>query len=826
MKQIVFALVLALPHVARAQHEDSPPAGLTRADWSDIRAVHANAQHSIECVDDVYQARNPGQAWSTEFDRRGFLTTPDVGDWRWGLELLSYGFESAEHAVTAPTNTRVAAGRVAYEWNNELEEWYLNDARGLEHGYIVHSRPARRDDDESRLSFTLLVRGGLRPDVTADARGVRFVNALGRAALTYTGLTAFDADGRELPARFEERDGRLLLSVDEEGARYPLLIDPIAQLAYLKASNAEAGDRFGTAVAVSGNTVVIGAVEEDSSATGANGNQGDNGVTDSGAVYVFVRSGSSWSQEAYLKASNTGSFDSFGGSVSISADTLVVGAANEESSATGVGGNQVDNSAVACGAAYVFVRSGTSWSQEAYLKASNAEAGDHFGCAVSASGDTIVVGAWSEDSTVAGVNGAQADNTSPNSGAAYVFTRSGTVWSQEAYLKASNTGGNDWFGESVAISGDIVVVGARQEDSNATDINGDESDDSAQSAGAAFVFARSGTTWSQEAYLKASNAEAGDHFGVSVSASASTIVVGATEEDSSASGVNGDELDNGAEDSGAAYVFTRDGTDWSQEAYLKASNPSNFDSFAWSLSLSGDAAVVGAVFEDGNATGVNGTSTGTNVDSGAAYVFTRSGTVWSQSAFLKASNTGSGDWFAQSVAVADGNIVIGALSEDSGATGINGDQASDSASLTGAAYAFAFGIGTTYCPLTPNSAGSGAQICAFGTTSVQANNLTFRAGRMASGEPGIFYYGPAQLQVPFGDGNRCVGGGPGTIVRIFPFAVADAAGYMSTALDNTAPVHGQVLPGATLNFQAWFRDPAGGGAGFNLSDAVSLLFAP
>ena len=148
------------------------------------------------------------------------------------------------------------------------------------------------------------------------------------------------------------------MSVDERGAHYPITIDPIAQQAYLKASNTGASDFFGASVAISGNTVVVGAYGEDSAATGVNGNQADNSAIDSGAAYVFVRSGSTWTQQAYLKASNTGASDFFGASVAISGDTVVVGAYDEDSAATGVNGNQANNSAVDSGAAYVFVRIG------------------------------------------------------------------------------------------------------------------------------------------------------------------------------------------------------------------------------------------------------------------------------------------------------------------------------------------------------------------------------------------------------------------------------------------------------------------------------------
>lgn len=312
-----------------------------------------------------------------------------------------------------------------------------------------------------------------------------------------------------------------------------------SQQAYLKASNTEGGDEFGKSVAISGDTVVIGANGEDSSATGVDGDQTDNSVSRAGAVYVFVRNGTTWTQQAYLKASNTGTVDSYGvgdgfARVAISGDTVVVGAPGEDSNATGIDGDQSDNSASDSGAAYVFVRSGTTWSQQAYLKASNAD--NAFGLGVAVSGDTIVVGA-----------GGEAD---------YVFVRSGTTWSQQAYLKASNTETSDGFGHPVAISGDTIVVGAVQEDSNATGVDGKQDSNSSRNSGAAYVFVRHGTNWTQQAYLKASNTGANDDFGVSVAVSGNTVVVGADQEDSNATGVNGDQGNNSASNAGAAYVFT------------------------------------------------------------------------------------------------------------------------------------------------------------------------------------------------------------------------------------------------------------------------------
>src|SRR5439155_783665 len=216
-----------------------------------------------------------------------------------------------------------------------------------ERGCVRSTSRSSSDDwqQDRSLLFTLAVRGGLRPEVQADESGVSFVDGDGVVALTYAGLTVRDADGRKLPARFESVSAGVRLAIDERGARYPLTIDPIAQQAYLKASNSHANDNFGISVAVSGDTVVIGSPYESSNAVGVNGNQSDNSAPFSGAAYVFVRNGTNWSQQAYLKASNTGPNDLFGGSVSLSGDTVVVGSLLESSDASGVNGDQSNNRA-------------------------------------------------------------------------------------------------------------------------------------------------------------------------------------------------------------------------------------------------------------------------------------------------------------------------------------------------------------------------------------------------------------------------------------------------------------------------------------------------
>jgi hypothetical protein len=407
------------------------------------------------------------------------------------------------------------------------------------------------------------------------------------------------------------------------------------QQACLKAGDPGAFDGFGTSVAVSGDTIVIGAPNEDSSATGVNGDQFNNNLAESGAAYVFVRNGTNWTPQAYLKASNAGRDDYFGLSVAVSGDTIVVGAPLEDSSATGVNGNQANDSLGSSGAAYVFVRTGTNWSQQAYLKASNTGAGDQFGHSVAVSGDTVVVGAPGESSSATGVNGNQNDDNADNSGAAYVFVRNGTSWTQQAYFKASNTEGGlggvlpgDLFGSSVAVSGDTVVVGAPYEDSSATGVNGNQTDNSASDSGAAYVFVRDTVNignW-HTAYLKASNTEAGDNFGWSVSVSGGRILVGAPLEDSNATRANGSQSDNSAPDSGAMYLFVRGGTifspTWRFRDYLKASNTGAGDQFGTAVAISGDMAVVGAPYEDSHAVGVNGDqNNNTATNAGAAYVF-------------------------------------------------------------------------------------------------------------------------------------------------------------------------------------------------------------
>ncbi len=456
---------------------------------------------------------------------------------------------------------------------------------------------------------------------------------------------------------------------------------------YVKASNTGSADGFGQRIAFSGDTLAVSAPSEESGASGVGGNQADNSAPAAGAVYVFRRSGGGWAQEAYLKASNAALNDRFGEALALDGDTLVAGAPGESSSATGVGGNQANDDATSSGAAYVFVRNEGIWSQQAYLKASNAGAGDLFGSTVSISGDTLVVGAPNESSNAIGVNGDSSNNAASVAGAAYVFVRGGGVWTQQSYLKASNTAVGDLFGTSVAVSGDTIVVGATGEDSAYSGVNTVQNNEDQPQSGAAYVFTRSGAAWSQQAYVKPSNTGLNDNFGSAVAIDGDTVAIAAQNEDGGAPGVNGPD-NNDAGNSGAAYVFTRTGTTWSQQAYVKASNPENSDYFGFGLAVSGDALAVGAYGEDSSSTGIGGDKLNTGGDGGAVYLFTRSAGTWSQQAYLKASNTGIGDNFGTSVAMSGDVIAIGAPGEDSAATGVGGDAGDDSVSASGAAYLY------------------------------------------------------------------------------------------------------------------------------------------
>ncbi|MFW5443840.1 MAG: FG-GAP repeat protein [Methylococcaceae bacterium] len=576
------------------------PQGLTTHDWGNIQQQINAAKYRVHADDNGgYRASNPSQGWQIQYTADGTTTlTPrnnQTKPYHLGMKLTAIGYQNLQ-TLHKPQKISQKDFTVSYQWNDNLRERWINSEQQLEQWFDIAHRP-KGASKGMPLTVQITLDSKLR--ITQNGNNIQFSNAKG-IDITYNKLKVWDSTGKELPAQMKLANKTLNLLVDDSTARYPLTIDPsFQQQAYLTASNTDDKDQFGTSVAISGDTLVVGAPGESSNSTGVNGDQSDNSAERAGAAYVFIHNGSSWVQQAYLKASNTDARDRFGESVAISGDTLVVGAPDE-------------NSIGVSGAAYVFTRNGRTWTQQAYLKASNN--GHLFGDSVAISGDTLVVTSWAESSNSTGVNGDQNDSSLFHAGAAYVFTRSGTTWTQQAYLKASNPDEEDEFGESVAISGDTLVVGTFQERSSSTGVNSDQSDNSALGAGAAYVFIRNGSTWTQQAYLKASNTDAGDYFGFSLSISGDTLVVGAPGEESNSTGVNGDQSDNSSRNSGAAYVFTRSDTTWTQQAYLKPSKTA-YRSFGASVAISADTLIVSP-----------------------SSVFTRSATTWTQQAALKKSS--------------------------------------------------------------------------------------------------------------------------------------------------------------------------------------------
>lgn len=476
----------------------------------------------------------------------------------------------------------------------------------------------------------------------------------------------------------------------------------LAAIGYFKASNTDTGDRFGYAVAVSGDgsTLAVGVPDEDSNATGVNGDESDNTLPNSGAVYIYKKLGAAWQFHSYVKPQYTGAGYEFGFPLALNRDgtILAVGTVGDASAATGINAFINNSSATGSGAVYVFERVGESWTQQAYIKASNANANDVFGfsIALNSDGNVLAVGAPYEQSLATGINGNQSDNSGQHVGATYVFARTVSGWAQQAYIKVSRPDADDYFGYSLSLNqkGDTLAVGAWGESSAATTVNGDASDNSAKSAGAAYIFNHDDAGWHQQAYLKAPNAENRDAFGLALAldGSGDSLAVSAIGEDGANSA---DPVNNAVSESGAVYIYGRTGGVWAFQSYLKASNANSQDQFGRAVAMSGDGKllVVGSNYEDSAAVAVGGDELDNSAaDSGAAYVFTLKGLDWTQSAYLKAPNADAGDGLGDvsSLAISDdGNtLAIGALREDSAATGIGGNQSDNSSLNAGAVYLY------------------------------------------------------------------------------------------------------------------------------------------
>lgn len=493
-----------------------------------------------------------------------------------------------------------------------------------------------------------------------------------------TGNAGFTQIGADLPATAKSVDFDVVVHKEDWlNARYVIAAcnaagctqssaisadgNSVPLIGYLKASTTSESDNFGSAVALSadGNTLAVGAADA-----------GDAPALFTGAVYVYTRSGSDWSAPAYLKASNAENFDRFGSALALSDDgnTLIVGAPGEDSADS----DPNNNTAFDAGAAYVFTRTGNTWSQVAYLKSSEAAGGDNFGrsLAISPDGTVLAVGSPSKDTIVPLPGTSLVDR-----GAAYVFTGSGSTWTQSPPLTAPVPASSASFGISLALSneGAALAIGASGEAVN-----------TANGAGAVHFYTRSGPNWSYGTRITASTAQGSASFGYSIALSTdgATLAAGARFEDSASA----DPLDPVISSTGAAYVYDISGSTATETAHLKASNAGEFDNFGSSIDLSGDGntLAVTALGESGGSAGVSGPTDDTLSSSGAAYVFTRAAAAWSERSYVKSSNPETDDQFGFSVALnADGStLVVGATDEDSAATGLNGNQLDDCAAVT------------------------------------------------------------------------------------------------------------------------------------------------
>jgi hypothetical protein len=379
----------------------------------------------------------------------------------------------------------------------------------------------------------------------------------------------------------------------------------------LLAHEGVSNDFFGYSVALSKDTAVVGAFRVDDDKKGE----------DVGAAYVFIRSNNTWIQQAKLMAADGEAEDTFGGNVAISGDTAVVGVIRDDDKVNG------EDS----GSAYVFIRRGSHWSQQAKLTALDASPGDSFGYGIGISGDTLVLSAPHDD------------DRGKNSGSVYVYTRKGDTWSQQVKITAQDGTEGDVFGISVAISGDTLLVGA--------DLN----EEKGFNAGAAYIFTRSGGNWTQQAKLTANDGAEGDLFGVRVALEEDTALISARRDDDKLMGV----------DSGSAYIFTRVDTTWRQQVKLTAPDGAKDDRFGRSVALAGDNALIGAMFQD---------EQGEN--SGSAYLFKRSGNTWNFNSQLMPKDGSKGDVFGWNVALFGETALISA------------NRDSDNGENSGSAYIF------------------------------------------------------------------------------------------------------------------------------------------
>ena len=528
----------------------------------------------------------------------------------WGISMTGIGYGDSVQPVSKAQLIN-DKGKMIYS-RGDVSEWYLNSLWGVEQGFTVRKPPLGNRNNSLVVELALL--GELHPGLNSNS--LILSDDSGKSIIEYTGLQVVDAAGKLLPSRLALSGRTLSILVDDGNANYPVTIDPWLQASKLTAIIPSENDNLGYSVAISGDTVVVGAPHD----AGV--------VANSGTAYVFVKPAGGWTnmtQTAKLRAIDGTDAAYFGGDVSIDGDTIVVGAYSGEGVKTEAGG------------AYVFVKPPGGWTgvmtQTGKLMASDGSTGDRFGWSVSINGSTIVVGAT------------YYNNGSSTTGAGYVFVKPVGGWTnrmESAKLTASDGAELDFFGWDVSVSGDTIVCGAEADNDNGNH------------SGSAYVFVQPGGGWTgsltENAKLTAGDGAEDDRFGVSVAISGSTIVIGAHHDD-----------DKGT-DSGSAYVFVKPGGGWTgsltQSAKLNASDGAAYDYFGISVSIDTNMIIVGA-YGDGD----SGDYTG------SAYLFAKPGGGWTsgtQTAKLKAADRAAGDNFGWTVSHSGDTVVVGADGDDDG----------------------------------------------------------------------------------------------------------------------------------------------------------------
>jgi hypothetical protein len=361
----------------------------------------------------------------------------------------------------------------------------------------------------------------------------------------------------------------------------------------LTASDGADDDRFGNAVSISGDRCIVGAYNDN--------DMGNN----SGSAYIFEWNGTNWIEQAKLTASDGADSDCFGSKVSINGDRCVIGVWSD------------DDKGYNSGSAYIFEWNDANWIEQTKLTASDGTEWDYFGSSVVISDNRCFVGASNDDWNREG------------SGSVYVFEWDGTNWNQQTKLTASDAGYDDLFGCSVDVSGDRCVIGAYNDN------------DMGNNSGSAYIFEWNGTNWIEQAKLTAFDGDSSHNFGCSVGISGDRCVIGALDDD-----------DNGF-GSGSVYIFEPNGTNWSLQTKLTALDGVAGDNFGCSVSISGDRCVIGARYDDDNGS-----------QSGSAYIFEWNGTNWIQRDKLTASDGASVDQFGCSVSISIDSYIVGAVFDD------------------------------------------------------------------------------------------------------------------------------------------------------------------